>query len=50
MINCFLYFINENSTKSSFIICDAELETKLRKELPDPNYCMVDFEKYIDKE
>lgn len=49
-INRFRYFINENSTKRTYIICDAELETKLRKELPDANYCMVDFEKYIDKE
>ena len=49
-INRFRYFINENSTKRTYIICDADLETKLRKELPDANYCMVDFEKYIDKE
>ena len=44
------YFIRENSTKRAYIICNSEVETKLRKELPDANYCVVDLEKYIDKE
>ncbi len=44
------YFIRENSTKKAYIICNSEVEKKLRKELPDANYCVVDLEKYIDKE
>lgn len=46
----FKNFINESSTNRAYIICDTELETKLRKELPDANYCVVDLEQYIDKE
>ncbi len=46
----FKYFIRENSTKRAYIICTTEMETRLRKELPDANYCVVDLEKYIDKE
>lgn len=44
------YFIRENSTKKAYIICNSKLETRLRKELPDANYCVVDLEQYIDKE
>ena len=44
------YFIRESSTKRAYIICNSELETRLQKELPDANYCVVDLEKYIDKE
>lgn len=44
------YFIRENSTKRAYIIGNSELETRLQKELPDANYCVVDLEKYIDKE
>ena len=44
------YFIRENSTKRAYIICNSELETRLRKQLPDANYCVVDLEQYIDKE
>lgn len=44
------YFIRESSTKRAYIICNLELETKLRKELPEANYCVVDLEQYIDKE
>ena len=44
------YFIRENSTKRAYIICNSELETRLRKELPDANYCVIDLEQYIDKE
>lgn len=46
----FKYFIRENSTKRAYIICNTELETRLRKELPSANYCVVDLEQYIDKE
>lgn len=44
------YFIRESSTKRAYIICNSEVETKLRKELPDANYCVVNLEQYIDKE
>lgn len=44
------YFIRESSTKRAYIICNLELEVKLRKERPEANYCVIDFEKYIDKE
>lgn len=44
------YFIRENSNKKAYIICNTELEARLRKELPDANYCVVDLEQYIDKE
>lgn len=44
------YFIRESSTKRAYIICNSEVETKLRKELPNANYCVVDLEKNIDKE
>lgn len=44
------YFIRESSTKRAYIICNSEIETKLQKELPEANYCVVDLEKYIDKE
>ncbi len=49
-INRFKYFIKESSTKRAYIVCNSEVETKLRKELPDANYCVVDLEQYIDKE
>lgn len=49
-INRFKYFINESSTKKAYIICNSELETRLRKVLPDANYCVVNLENYIDKE
>ena len=49
-ITRFKYFIKENSTKKADIICNTELETRLRREIPDANYCVVDLEKYIDKE
>ena len=44
------YFIRENSTKKADIICSTELERRLRKEMPDANYCVVDLKQYIDKE
>lgn len=49
-ITRFKYFMRENSTKKAYIICNTELETKLRKELPDANYCVENLEQYIDKE
>lgn len=42
--------MNESPTKRADIICNSELETKLRKELPYANYCVIDLEKYIDRE
>ncbi len=44
------YFMRDNFTKKACIICNTELETRLRKELPNANYCVIDLEKYIDKE
>ncbi len=44
------YFIRESFTNRAYIICNSEIETKLQKELPEANYCVVDLEKYIDKE
>lgn len=46
----FKYFMNESPFKRSDIICNSELEMILRKELPNANYCIVDLEKYIDRE
>lgn len=46
----FNYFINESSTKRAYVICNTDLETKLRKELPNANFCVVDLERYVDKE
>ena len=42
--------MRESPSKSADIICNAELETILRKELPNANFCVVDLENYIDKE
>ena len=49
-ITRFKYFIRENSTKKAYIICNTELETRLRKELPDANYYVEDLEQYVDTE
>ena len=42
--------MRESPSKSADIICNTELETILRRELPNANYCVVDLEKHIDKE
>ena len=42
--------MRESPSKSADIICNAELETILRKEMPNANFCVVDLENYIDKE
>ena len=44
------YFLRENSKKTADIICGPELEQDLKKELPNAHFCIVDLEKYIDKE
>lgn len=49
-ITRFKYFMRENFTKKAYIICNTELEARLRKELPDANYCVANLEQYIDKE
>ena len=49
-INRFKNFIRESLTKRAYVICTRELETILRKELPEANFCVVDLENYIDKE
>ena len=46
----FKIFMSESPSKSADVICNAELETILRKELPNANFCVVDLENYIDKE
>ena len=49
-INRFRYFIKESSNKRAYIICNVELENKLRKELPTAHYCVVELNEYIDKD
>lgn len=49
-INRIKYFLRENKNKNIDIICSSDLEHELKKELPDAIYCIVDLEKYIDKE
>ena len=49
-INRFKYFIKEDLSKKAYIICNVELEKKLKKEFPDVHYCVVDLNEYIDKE
>lgn len=44
------FFMRESPSKRAYIICNTELEKELRKVLPDANYCVIDLEKYIDKE
>ena len=49
-INRIKYFLRENKNKNADIICSKELEPKIKKELPNCNYIIVDLEDYIDKE
>ncbi len=49
-INRIKYFLRENHTKIAHIVCSTDMEQNLRKELPNANYCVVNLEKYIDKE
>lgn len=49
-INRIKYFLRENKNKNAHIICNSELETEIKKELPNANYIVVDLEDYIDKE
>lgn len=42
--------MKENSSKIAHIVCSTELEKELRKALPNANYCVVNLEKYIDKD
>lgn len=49
-INRIKYFLRENKNKNAHIICNAELETELKTELPNANYMIVNLEDYIDKE
>lgn len=49
-INRIKYFLRENKNKKAYIICNTELENKLKKELPEVNYVLIDLEDYIDKE
>lgn len=49
-INRIKYFLRENKNKNAHIICNDELETELKTELPNANYVVVNLEDYIDKE
>lgn len=49
-INRIKYFLRENKNKNAHIICNSELETEIKKELPNADYIVVDLEDYIDKE
>lgn len=49
-INRIKYFLRENKNKNAHIICNSELETEIKKELPNANYIVVELEDYIDKE
>ena len=49
-INRIKYFLRENKNKNAYIICNSELETEIKKELPNADYIVVDLEDYIDKE
>ena len=42
-------FLDVNENRQADIICSSELVGKLRKEIPEANYCIVNFEKYIRK-
>ena len=46
----FKLFMRESPSKRADIICNAELETILKNEMPNANFCVVDLENYIDKE
>ena len=49
-INRIKYFLRENKNKNAHIICNSELETEIKKELPNADCIVVDLEDYIDKE
>lgn len=49
-INRIKYFLRENKNKNAHIICNSELETEIKKGLPNADYIVVDLEDYIDKE
>ena len=49
-VNRIKYFLRENDNKNADIICNADVEKQLQRELPDVNYYIVDLEEYIDKE
>lgn len=44
------FFMRESPRKKAYIICNTELEEKIREELPEVNYCVANLENYIDKE
>lgn len=49
-INRIKQFLRENKNKNADIICNAELEKEIKKELPTARYMIIDLEEYIDKE
>ena len=49
-VNRIKYFLKENKDKNADIVCNSQLKERLKKELPNCNYCVIDLEQYIDKE
>ena len=43
-------FLRENRNKNIDIICDIQLQEKLKKELPTARFIIVNLEEYIDRE
>ena len=49
-VNRIKYFLKENKDKNADIVCSSQLKERLEKEFPNCNYCVIDLERYIDKE
>lgn len=49
-INRLKCFLRENKNRNVIIICNKDIESNLRKELPNAHYISIDLKEYIDKE
>ena len=49
-INRIKLFLRESKSRNQDIICSKDIEPILRRELPNANYIVLDFEKYIVEE
>ncbi len=49
-INRIKQFLRESKNKNADIICSAELEKEIKKELPTARFIIVNLEEYLDKE
>lgn len=49
-INRIKLFLRESKSRNQDIICSRDIEPILRRELPNANYIVLDFEKYIVEE